>query len=224
MEVKNPQLRFWWPLALVVLVASLVTTASVQALDEAFMTGGGSVTIGKGKDAQRYTHGFNIQWDGSKGNFEYNDHSQKGKFHLESITSVRCTDDSTIDPDPPSANFDTLEMTGTGRWNKIGATIEVTLSDAGQPGRDDTIDLTIKVGGNVVSSVSGNLTGGNHQAHGQVTKANPSLGTTPTPTSGTIGVTLQDSATLTGAFNPTGKIDFKLFDPTDPDCTTPVHS
>ena len=58
-----------------------------------------------------------------------------------------------------------------------------------------------------------------------IAKNSPTLGTTPNPTSGSIGDTLQDSATLTGGFNPTGNIDFKLFDPTDSTCSgTAAHS
>jgi hypothetical protein len=46
-------------------------------------------------------------------------------------------------------------------------------------------------------------------------KSAPTLGTTPSPTSGIIGATLNDSATLSGASNPTGSITFYLFSPGD---------
>jgi hypothetical protein len=48
-----------------------------------------------------------------------------------------------------------------------------------------------------------------------VTKNSPSLGTTPSPTSANIGDALNDSATLSGASNPTGSITFYLFAPGD---------
>jgi uncharacterized protein (DUF2141 family) len=58
-----------------------------------------------------------------------------------------------------------------------------------------------------------------------IAKASPTLGTTPSPSSGSIGATLNDSATLTGASSPTGNIDFKLFPPSDGLCAgTPVFS
>ena len=156
----NPTIITAWALLI------LEKTAPPPVEDKGFMTGGGNIAIGKGKNAQLYTWGFEIRCDGSQGNFQYNDHAQKVKFHLESITSVTCSDDPAIDPNPPKASFDTLTMIGTGRWNGVsGATIEVTLTDAGQPGRSDTIDLEISVAGNPVSSISGNLDGGNHQAH-----------------------------------------------------------
>jgi len=56
-------------------------------------------------------------------------------------------------------------------------------------------------------------------------QAAPTLSTTPNPSSGTVGVTLNDSGTLSGAFNPTGSITFKLFDVGDTNCTgTPVFT
>ena len=50
-------------------------------------------------------------------------------------------------------------------------------------------------------------------------KASPTLSTTPNPASGTVGVTLNDTAILTGGYSPTGSVTFKLFPPTDPTCS-----
>src|SRR5439155_17503822 len=55
----------------------------------------------------------------------------------------------------------------------------------------------------------------------------PTLGTTPTPATGSVGVTmLNDSAQLSGGFSPfTGTITFNLFDPDQPGCIgTPVFT
>jgi uncharacterized repeat protein (TIGR01451 family) len=52
-----------------------------------------------------------------------------------------------------------------------------------------------------------------------VNKASPSITTTPDPSSGTLGVTLNDSATLGGGFNPTGNITFNLYAPSDTTCS-----
>ena len=58
-----------------------------------------------------------------------------------------------------------------------------------------------------------------------IAKASPTLGTTPTPSTGSIGALLNDSATLSGASNPTGSIAFKLFPPSDATCAgTAVYS
>jgi hypothetical protein len=52
----------------------------------------------------------------------------------------------------------------------------------------------------------------------------PTLVTTPNPTSGTVGVTLNDTATLSDGYNPEGSITFKLYAPGDDTCSgTPVY-
>ena len=67
---------------------------------------------------------------------------------------------------PPVAGFDTYVGSGTGRYNGVsGATATWTFSDAGEPGRNDTFQITILDDmGNPVLTVSGTLKG-NHQAH-----------------------------------------------------------
>jgi len=58
-----------------------------------------------------------------------------------------------------------------------------------------------------------------------IAKASPSLGTTPSPASATVGATLGDTASLTGGYSPTGSVTFRLYPPTDPTCTGPaVHT
>jgi uncharacterized repeat protein (TIGR01451 family) len=56
-------------------------------------------------------------------------------------------------------------------------------------------------------------------------KATPSLTTSPDPTATTETSTLNDSATLSGGFSPTGTITFNLYDPDQPACTgTPRYT
>jgi hypothetical protein len=52
-----------------------------------------------------------------------------------------------------------------------------------------------------------------------VAKASPTLPTTPSPTSGAFGAILNDSATVTGGYNPTGSVTFSLWDPDQATCT-----
>jgi hypothetical protein len=67
---------------------------------------------------------------------------------------------------------------------------------------------------------NGPVTSGCTEEEVTVTKAAPTLGTTPNPITGTVGVTaLNDSATLSGGFSPTGSIVFSLWDP-DQTCGT----
>jgi hypothetical protein len=58
-----------------------------------------------------------------------------------------------------------------------------------------------------------------------VTKASPSLATTPSP-GGTAGsVVLNDTATLSGGYHPGGSITFNLYDPSDTSCSgTPAYT
>ena len=137
-------------------------------VEEGRMTGGGRVVIGT-ETAKGYTHGFELQGKLGAGpnNFQYNDHSLNGNFHLESVTSVSLSDDPTINPNPPRASFDTLDLTGSGRWNGVsGYIIVLKVTDAGEPGQNDSLSVIItNPAGVVVSQVSEKLSSGNHQAH-----------------------------------------------------------
>jgi uncharacterized repeat protein (TIGR01451 family) len=60
-----------------------------------------------------------------------------------------------------------------------------------------------------------------------VIKASPSISTTPSETSGSVGDLLNDSASLTGGsnFDGTGTITFNLYGPSDPNCDgTPAYT
>ncbi|MSQ41782.1 MAG: hypothetical protein EXR65_01915 [Dehalococcoidia bacterium] len=67
-----------------------------------------------------------------------------------------CRDDPAVNPVPPTAPFDTLTLIGSGRWNGVdGYIITVTLVDAGEPGRLDSISLVVRgpgAGGPIVAS------------------------------------------------------------------------
>lgn len=90
----------------------------------------------------------------------------KNKFNLESLTSASCSDDPAINPQKPSADFDTYTGAGTGRYNKMpGYTASWTFKDAGEPGTDDWVSLKIDGPTGVVLEVSGKLKDGNIQAH-----------------------------------------------------------
>lgn len=132
------------------------------------MTGGGNITVGRGRNAVPFsTHGFIIRCDASFAQFQYNDHTNGGSFHLTDATSVVCSDTVGINPHPPAADFDTLTMVGTGTWNDVaGVTVVVTMTDTGQPANADVLDILVTdKDGNVVSDRVGTLTVGNHQAH-----------------------------------------------------------
>lgn len=58
-----------------------------------------------------------------------------------------------------------------------------------------------------------------NQIQGASFQTTPVISTTPNLGSGNIGVTLNDSANLSGGNSPTGSITFKLFSPSDPTCS-----
>jgi len=129
------------------------------------MTGGGSVFTSGGA---RVTHGFELPCRASQGPAQLQVNWGKGnKFHLESLTSASCTDDPGISEGSPVAGFDTHSGSGKGRYNGVaGAQATWTFSDAGEPGKNDAVRLTILDNlGNPVLTVSGTLSQGNHQAH-----------------------------------------------------------
>jgi len=117
------------------------------------------------------THGFELHCDPNQvpNNLEIN-WDGGSSFHLDQLTKAQCKDDPAIpSPAPPAANFDTFIGTGNGRLNGVsGATATWTFTDAGEPGVNDTVLLTIKDKNNKVVLailVPTKLTKGNHQAH-----------------------------------------------------------
>ena len=58
-----------------------------------------------------------------------------------------------------------------------------------------------------------------------IAKSSPGIGTTPTPASGAIGTTLNDTATVSGGSSPSGTVTFKLYGPSDPTCSnSPLYT
>lgn len=131
------------------------------------MTGGGSVFT-EDKKPIRVTHGFELHCDTSDtpNNLEVN-WGKGNKFHLDTLKSAICYDDTKIEPNPPRAGFDTYVGSGVGSYNGVaGANAEWTFTDAGEPGKNDLASITIKdASNNVVLVVKGLLNNGNQQAH-----------------------------------------------------------
>jgi hypothetical protein len=135
-----------------------------------WMTGGGSVFTTTG---QRVTHGFVLQCDPAQGSNNLQVNWGDQRFHLESVTSVSCSDDPSIDPGQPPAPFDTIQGTGVGRYKQgngpwQSAIVEWIFTDAGEPGGGVDrvrIKITLVSSGAVVLDVDGFLNSGNHQAH-----------------------------------------------------------
>ena len=140
-------------------------TMKTQLAVTGMMTGGGFIND---PVAGKVTHGFelhciaaqlpnNLEVVWGKGN----------RFHLQSLSNATCFDSPTIAPNPPGAPFDTYQGSGSGLCNGSAATAQWKLTDAGEPGSLDAFSITINGCSGPSSSVtfSGNLGGGNQQAH-----------------------------------------------------------
>lgn len=121
-------------------------------------TGGGSILTSGG----RVTHGFELHCSTSDlpNNLEIN--FSGNQFHLDSLSSVTCTVDSTT-------GIATITGTGTGSFNgAAGYTIQFTMTDAGEPGTEDFASFVITSPSGVeVLNAAGNLEFGNQQFHPQ---------------------------------------------------------
>ena len=131
-----------------------------------FTGGGHQITVGGVKVTRGLTlhcdlllsNNLEINWNGNQ-------------FHTtEHLTTLECSDDPAIDQTPPRAPIDTMVGVGTGRYNGTdGYTIEFTLVDAGEPGRQDRASILVYETANPTNVVLDvplqNLTGGNLQAH-----------------------------------------------------------
>jgi len=132
------------------------------------MTGGGSILSGNTK----ITHGFELHCNitAMPNRLEINWGTKpENNFHLTALTSVRCFDDPNINPGHPTSSFDTYVGTGTGTLNnKAGYTASWTFTDAGEPGKSDTVIFTISDSHGTVYSVVNpiKLSVGNQQSHG----------------------------------------------------------
>lgn len=134
--------------------------------DKGRMTGGGKFTDGH----TTVTHGFVLHCDADRSPNNLQVNWDGNRFHLEDLTFAACSDDQTIDPGHPEADFDTYDGKGTGRYNGAsGATAEWRFTDAGEPGGNDSARILIRdAEGTVVLDVpETTLFNGNHQAHGE---------------------------------------------------------
>jgi hypothetical protein len=133
-----------------------------------FTGGGKQVDVGVAK----VTRGLTIHCDRLLSNNLEINWGVANHFHMtEHTTTIVCSDDPRIEQRPPNAPLDTLEGTGTGRFNgKAGYSIRFTLVDAGEPGRNDQMWFeiweTLNPANRVLTITPGSfLTTGNLQAH-----------------------------------------------------------
>jgi len=157
------------------------TTASLTcSLIQERMTGGGTVDVGlpstqvvvhgTNSDTFDVSHGFEIHCGApppKNNSLEVNwpDHH----FHLDTLTLGTCVCNAAfLPPENPDAGFNEFIGAGTGKLDgKPGASIVFVFTDQGEPGTNDTEQMTIFDPSDtpVLSFPQTNLTFGDQQAH-----------------------------------------------------------
>ncbi len=125
-------------------VISEVKTIKVP---EGFITGGGQINNGSGKNAAKISFGGNVGFlaDFSLvGQWQTNFHNVKGTaldggmFHSTAITSLQFAMTCGPAPSPPPANANWSNFTAIGRFNgEDGWSVDVRAADYGEPGKDN---------------------------------------------------------------------------------------
>lgn len=164
----NNNIKQYAPRILMLAIAAGMSMTVSAARQDCWMTGGGSIFDTSGNQAAydgRTTHGFEIHCDTrNPNNLQIN--WAGNRFHMTSLDSAMCPDTDGIEPNPPAATFDTFIGIGTGKLNGVpGATVYFRFTDAGEPGVNDTAEITIYDGPTQVLYISGEVDSGNHQAH-----------------------------------------------------------
>ena len=167
----------------IVFVSSTVTCSTSSSGTGRFTGGGKQVIVGY----LTITKGLTLDCDlMGQDNLEINwaDGAGTHQFHMENFTSANCFLNPAFSPTPPQAPINTMIGIGTGRFDgSDGYTVEFTLEDHGEPGRNDEAGFKICVtnaSGNCDTAPAGdvvlafpanypatlaNLTDGNLQAH-----------------------------------------------------------
>src|SRR5439155_921082 len=136
-----------------------------------------------------------------------------GVVVTDTLPSGTWTVSAPADAGCPATASGTLTCTLTGTLNPFAAagSVTITLSrastaaDCGPLTNSASVSATNESPANQGNNSSGPIT--------IIVRCQTSFSTTPNPMSGTEGVTLNDSAALTGGASPTGTITFQLWDP-----------
>lgn len=154
---------------------AIVYETKTILVPENFVTGGGQVTLGKGKDkVQVLSHGGNAGYmaDGSlvgHWNFQLRPFEQTVRVQTTEITGLQFLDTG-LDPAPPDADADTAEMTADARvrvdnepWMD-DCTLTAIFVDGGEP-EEDAITIFAECPTYGWGIIGFEVTGGNIQIH-----------------------------------------------------------
>jgi streptogramin lyase len=136
-------------------VFQFMSGAVLQIEEEGKVTGGGYYAVPGGAA----TFGFNVQRkdasDPIKGQLQYHNHATGENVHSVTIDTLLI-----LDTDSDGKN-DTAIFSGTCTINKVPCTFEVRVEDRGEPGVNDTFQIS----GTVITPTAGTLGGGNIKIH-----------------------------------------------------------
>lgn len=126
-----------------------ICCAAQPPCDKDFVTGGGWITGTPSGSRGTFAVAGGLKKNGFWGHLTYIDHGVRLKVKGTGVTSY-----TVLGPT-------TRRITGTCEINGMVGTYDVTVSDNGEPGRDDTFSIALSNG----YSAAGNLIGGNIQLH-----------------------------------------------------------
>jgi len=127
---------------------------------EHYVTGGGNITEGRGKDAAKITFGGNVGFDllgDEVGQWQVNFHNvnnnalDKGHFHSTVITHLSFVDfsdspENLPDPSPPEADYNYVMFKATGRFNgEDGWKIQINATDFGEGNKTEPDEIRIRL-------------------------------------------------------------------------------
>jgi hypothetical protein len=131
-------------------VKNVTTSFTTDENLEGRMTGGGVKATGD--NGEIVTFGLTLHCDILlSNNLEVN--WQGHQWHIaKPIVSSKCSNEPNIAPPPPVSPIDTFEGTAFGRLDGVGnSLIKFRFQDAGEPGNDDTVEITIYQPGSLVN-------------------------------------------------------------------------
>jgi len=123
---------------------------------EHFVTGGGIIREGKGKNAYSITFGGNVGYDlvgNEVGQWNINFHNvndsaiDKGHFHSTEITDIGFFDITVCpEPDPPDADYNYAHFVATGRFNgEDGWEVRFNMTDYGEGNKTEPDGIRVRL-------------------------------------------------------------------------------
>lgn len=126
------------------------------------VTGGGQILADDNPDS----FGGNARPSFNSGHWNHVTHEGDHLSGVPDPESIVCFNTGENDAPPPAAPANTIEFSGTARWDhRNDCEFFVHIEDHGEPGTDDVYEITVTCGGVEVYSAGDTLLHGNLQIH-----------------------------------------------------------